>query len=378
MEDILAKLISFHTTDDDPQAMHQALDYIADFLGKRGMFIERFDSNGRESLVATIRPGQKTPTVMLAAHVDVIPGPDGLFMLRKEEGRLYGRGTLDMKFAIAAYMQLVDDLQDRLEDYDFAIMITGDEELGGLDGTDKLLAEGYLPKVAVLPDGGDNWQIQVLSKGFIYGKVRTYGKSAHGSRPWLGDNAILKLMDVLREIQQLFEQPARMEVSTLNIGQIHGGQATNQVAADAEASIDARFINNAEKAKITQAIRGICQKHDAEFDLALDGAEHRTDLTGAYAGPLARHIEAVTGTHVTGWSTPASSDARYFADRGIPCLSVYPIGGGHHGPEEWIDEQAFHQFKEVLRLYLDEVARPKPGDIAAAKSEVAEMLSKTA
>ncbi|HEX8762667.1 MAG TPA: M20/M25/M40 family metallo-hydrolase [Candidatus Saccharimonadales bacterium] len=356
MEDLLAKLVSFHTTEDDPQAMHQALDYIADYVGKRGMFVERYNSNGHESLVATIRPGQKTPTVMLAAHLDVVPAPDELFIMREADGKLYGRGTLDMKFAIAAYLQLVDDLQDRLEDYDFAIMITCDEETGGINGTAKLLEEGYLPKVAILPDGGDNWQIQTLSKGFVYGKIRAYGKAAHGSRTWQGDNAILKLIDILAEVRQLFEQPARMEVSTLNIGQFHGGMATNQVAADAYATVDARFINNHEKAKALQAIRDVCAKYDAEFDLFLDGAEHRTDLTSTYAEPLARHIRAITGTEVTGWSTPASSDARYFADHDIPCLSVYPIGGGHHGPEEWLDRQAFHQYKEVLQAYLDEIA----------------------
>jgi succinyl-diaminopimelate desuccinylase len=357
MEDILAKLVSFHTTEDDPQAMHQAIDYIADFLTKRGMSVERFDSNGFESMIASIRPGQKTPTVMLAAHLDVVPAADELFVMRREGDKLYGRGVLDMKFAIAAYMQLVDDLQDRLEDYDFAIMITGDEEMGGLNGTDKLLREGYLPKVAILPDGGDNWQIQTLSKGFIYGKIRAFGKAAHGSRTWQGDNAIIKLIDVLAQVRQLFEEPARLEVSTLNIGQFHGGEATNQVASDAEATIDGRFINNDDKSRVLQAIQTICARSDIEFDLILDGAEHRTDLTDPLAEPLARHIEAVTGTHVTGWSTPASSDARYFANNNIICLSVYPIGGGHHGPEEWIDAPAFEQFKVVLQRYLDEIAK---------------------
>ncbi len=375
MEDILAKLVSFHTTEDDPQAMHQALDYIADFLAKRGMTIERYDSNGYESMVATIRPGQKTPAVMLAAHLDVVPAADELFVMRRDGGKLYGRGVLDMKFAVAAYMQLVDDLQDRLEDYDFAIMITGDEEMGGLDGTAALLKEGYLPKVAILPDGGDNWQIQTLSKGFIYGKIRAFGKAAHGSRTWLGDNAIIKLMDILAEMRKLFEEPARMEVSTLNIGQFHGGEATNQVAADAEAAIDCRFINNEEKAKALEAINAICAKTDAEFDLLLNGAEHRTDLADPLVEPLARHIEAVTGTHVTGWSTPASSDARYFADHGIPCLSVYPIGGGHHGPEEWLDAQAFEQYKVVLQRYLDEIAKAVHADNKASENKIASILT---
>jgi succinyl-diaminopimelate desuccinylase len=139
MFEILEKLVWFHTTADDEQSIFEALDYVSGYLIDRGMHVNRFESNGHESIVATVNPDTKTPKVMLAAHIDVVPAPDEMFAVRKEDGKLYGRGVLDMKFAIAAYMQLADELQNHLQDYDFGIMITSDEELAGMNGVPKLL-----------------------------------------------------------------------------------------------------------------------------------------------------------------------------------------------------------------------------------------------
>ena len=70
-------------------------------------------------------------------------------------------------------MSIVDDLASEgiLGDYDFSIAITTDEESGGYYGTQQLLEAGYNPKVCILPDGGDNWQMQISSKGYIHGNV---------------------------------------------------------------------------------------------------------------------------------------------------------------------------------------------------------------
>src|ERR1043166_9191828 len=99
MEDILRKLVAFPTVTGDQTAAHEAIDYIAGFLTARGMHLERFDSNGYESVIATVRPGHKNPKVLLAAHLDVVPAPDEMFGMRLKDGKYIGRGVLDMKFA---------------------------------------------------------------------------------------------------------------------------------------------------------------------------------------------------------------------------------------------------------------------------------------
>lgn len=356
LEELLRKLVAFPTVSTDEQPLHEALDFIAGFVVQRGMHVERFESGGFESLVATVIPGRKTPKVMLAAHLDVVPAPDEAFVMRKADGKLYGRGVLDMKFAIASYLQFIDEAQNHLEDYDFALMITTDEEIGGLHGVGQLVKEGYLPDVCILPDGGDNWQMQVHAKGFSRLKLISYGVSAHGSRPWLGKSAFAPLLKAMNETEALFPENSASS-NTYNLGQMSGGHAGNQVADYAEAVLDFRFINDQEKQRIVEATRVICDKHGVEMTVLLDGASSAFSLENPYIAPFVTLITEVTGVTVQGVSTLGSSDARFFSSLGIPCISTYPTGGSHHGPDEWLDETALHQFKEILGRYMNKVAK---------------------
>ncbi len=356
MEEILRKLVAFPTITGDQTAAHEAIDYIAGFVVARGMHVERFDSNGYESIVATTRAGEKRPKVLLAAHLDVVPAADEMFDMRSQDGKFYGRGTLDMKFAIAAYMQIIDDLRDHLHDYDLGLMITSDEEDGGKDGVAPLVAEGYLPRVCVLPDGGDNWQIQLSAKGCLYLKVMAHGKQAHGSRPWLGDNAILKLMRIIAEVQKLFPDISA-ETNTLNIGQFSGGHAPNQVADYAEGLLDIRLTHEEDRQKLLDTITQICHNHDAEVKVMMSGPVCKFDLDDPLIKPFVHLAQEVTGIEIKGSHALGGSDARYFAAQNVPCISLYPTGSGHHSPEEWLDETAFYQFHDVLFRYLQQIAK---------------------
>lgn len=353
---LLKTLVKFPTATSDHAANQQALDFTAAFLQERGMHVERFELNGFGSLVATTH-GVKTPNVMLAGHLDVVPAPADFFNLREVDGKFFGRGVLDMKFAIASYLDLVDKLQDRLAAYDFGIMLTTDEEIGGQNGVAMLLERGYRPTVCVLPDGGDNWQIQTHSKGFLYLTLSNYGKPAHGSRPWQGENAIEALMQAIHDLQDFFKTPNPSDSNTLNVGMIKGGKAINQVADYAEASLDVRTMSEQEKHELLQEIRGACDRHGVEVTVNLSGTTGSFSLEDPYIAPFAQLITEVTGVTVSGSRTLGSSDARFFAEYDIPCISLYPPGGGHHSPQEWLDVEGFEQFQEILSRYIEATAR---------------------
>jgi len=355
METILRQLVGTPTVTGNYDANHDALDYIERFLQKRGMLTQRLEWNNLETLVATTRK-TKTPKVALAAHLDVVPGDQSLFELREADGKYFGRGTLDMKFAIAAFMQCIDDLSNDLKKYDIGIFITTDEEAGGVDGDGNLAKEGYLPKVCIIPDGGDDWQIQVYSKGFLSFSISAEGKSAHGSRPWEGDNAIQRVINALDDCKALFPKMSA-KTNTMNIGRIHGGQAVNQVAQHAEALVDVRFIAQQDADHLLKAMEDICHQHGAKLQLNYEGAPTNFDLKDPLIAPMVELITEVTGVPVTGSRTLGSNNARFYAERGVPCISVYPKGGNHHSPNEWLDKEAFFQFHTILLRYLQQIAR---------------------
>jgi succinyl-diaminopimelate desuccinylase len=356
MEDILRQLVAFPSVSTDRQANHECIEYIASFLAERGLFVERFEFNGIESLVATTKQGTKNPKVMLAAHCDVVPAEPPEFELRAETGRYYGRGVVDMKFAIAAYMQLADDLKDNLGNYDFGIMITSDEEVGGRDGTAMLVDAGYIPEVCILPDGGDNWHIQTSSKGFLAFEISAEGKPAHGSRPWQGDNAITKLLGILDEIAALFPKVPSGDTNTISLTRFNGDEAMNQVPAQAKMSIDVRTISSAEHARLYEAISTICHHNQASYSHISDAAPTNTDLNHPLVAPFAKLVTKYTSVEQHGYHALGASDIRFYVPYGVPCISVYPTGGNLHAADEWIDAQALQDFKTILNDYMRVVA----------------------
>ncbi|HSX28995.1 MAG TPA: M20/M25/M40 family metallo-hydrolase [Candidatus Saccharimonadales bacterium] len=356
---MLSDLVSLPTVTGQYDANHDALDYIERFVAERGMHVVRHEWNGVESLIATTKV-TKTPTVMLAAHIDVLPAPEASFQLTEKDGKLYGRGVLDMKFAIATYLKLVDSLADNLQDYDFGIMITTDEEAGGYDGVVRLIEAGYIPKVCVLPDGGDNWQVQIHAKGALGFTLSATGKASHGSRPWLGENAVLRLMDAIRDIYALFPEHMGPRTNTVSIGKIQGGNAINQVADSAELLLDVRVLTEAEHARLLAEIEAICERHDVQAALTWDIPVTEFDLKDPYIKPFADIIQEVTGTVVKGSRTTGTNDIRFFKPHNTPCISFYPPGDGHHGPIEWIDKQALYDTAEIVEQYIRRMAKVQP------------------
>ena len=360
MEQILKQLVAFPTVTGDQTAMHQLLSYVAGFVAERGMHVEWFESNGFESIVATTAPGRKNPTVMLAAHADVVPATDDMFELRAQDDTYVGRGVLDMKLALAAYLTVIDDLGTALPAYDIGLMVTGDEEAGGHDGVKKLVDEGYLPSVCILPDGGDNWQVQTASKGLWLFNISMRGVSAHGSRHWQGDNAITKLLAALDDIQQLFppDNDQHAQTNTISLNVLNGGLAFSQVPDEASMIIDIRTMDSHEHARLYDQVTAICRRHGARYQHVSDCAPTKFELTDPWIAPFADIVTTVTGVPQTGFCALGASDARYYVPFGVPCISVYPRGGDIHSDREWVGQECLGQFRTILRQYLDAKARP--------------------
>lgn len=358
MEQYLKQLIAMPTVSGDLDANNKALDYMESFCVAHGLHVKRFVFNGFGALVATTAKDSKTPKVMLTGHMDVVPAPAELFTLREEAGKWFGRGVYDMKFAIAAYMAVIDQLAESktLHQYDLGLMLTTDEELSGLEGVARLVELGYRPGVCVLPDGGQDWNLETLAKGPAYGHINVEGKAAHGSRPWDGDNAIYKLISIIQEIRQIFADQA-FNSNTLNVGMIDGGDALNQVPSKAHATLDIRHMRVEDHNRILAQINDICARHDATYREEFFDPPCVNSLDHPMIAPFVDSIEKVIGIRPTGTLSTGGSDARHLAKANVPAILTHPAGGNQHGPEEWISKADALRFPDVLLDYLAKTAQ---------------------
>lgn len=354
-EDILRELVAIPTVTGNRAANHEALEYIEAFLRGHGMHIRRFEWNGVESLVATTQKTKK-PIIYLMGHIDVVPGPEQLFELRKKDGKYYGRGVLDMKAGIAAFLGAVHQLKGTLHEYDFGVMIVTDEEAGGFDGAEHLAEEGYHAQAMVIPDGGSNWNLERFAKGLWHVTLEASGRAAHGSRTWEGKNAIVALMDAVREIEKLFPTPAP-ENSSFNVGMFQGGQAINQVPDSASVSIDMRFSSLKDQQRIMASIRDIIAHHGLTLTDEILSEPMVSDPKHPLLSAYAASTEAVIGKKIEWITSNAGNDGRFFAPYGVQCAIAYPEGSGHHGLDEHISVESLGQLEEIITTYLQKVAR---------------------
>lgn len=360
--DLLSHLVRMPTISSDRSTNRAALDWVQEQLRGLPLDFKTVTHAGVSNLIATTPAvlDPKKPKLWLCAHMDVVPGTPAEFIPTIKDGKLFGRGVFDMKYAIAIYIALLQELGADLRHYDLGLMIVGDEEVGGGGGAEHLTGLGYTGEAVLLPECGTSWNLETGAKAHSWWKVTSRGISGHAARPWQGLNAIDQLNRYLDHIHANFpSEPCGDEHhqhNTMNIGTISGGAATNQIPGLAEATIDVRLAPGTS----TKQLQGYFEAATATLPsvtwnnlAADDGFTLRTD------GP-ARLFEQIvlemTGRRLGRSFAHASSDARFFADKGVHAITVPTTGGGQHSPEEWIDLADLAQYYSVVRRFTQEWA----------------------
>jgi len=355
----LAELISMPTITADVVANDMAVKYCEAYLRERGMHCTLHHYDGRLSLTASTRPdNDKTPTVLLNAHIDIAPADEAMFRLHADAEKLYGRGVFDMKFSIAGYLELVNTLykEGTLADYDFGVMITSDEETGGF-GAGHLAQAGYQPKIVIMPDSAaSGWNIEKVAKGFWRFNLIAEGREGHGARPWEGESASFKLIQILHDIKQLFNEHGP-DTDTLNIGVIQGGKAYNLIPSHMMASLEIRVLSVKAQEDLLRRILAMCKQYGVKYEEFVFMKPVVANLDYPLTAQYMDVVEHVTGHRPESVISAAGSDAPHFAEVGVECIVSCPAGGGHHTANEWIDRKQFAQFVPVLREFLERTAR---------------------
>ena len=164
------------------------------------------DHNGLPVLVAEVGPsddGTERPCIVFHGHLDVVPGRREQFTPRVDGDRLIGRGAYDMKGGLAAMMCALKDVE-RQERVRVRLVCVPDEESEEIEdrSTDAVVARGLGGDFAITGEP-TNLHIGVEAKGVLAMRIEVHGRAAHSSTPWLGDNAVLKAVDVFRAIESL-------------------------------------------------------------------------------------------------------------------------------------------------------------------------------
>src|SRR4051812_24274758 len=257
VQTLAERLIGYET--DTPEGIRACAGFIKGWLEARDVEIKDGTHNDVPVLAATVG-AEAGPTVVFHGHLDVVPGFPEQYQPRIDGDRLYGRGAYDMKGGLAAMMCATRDLAEQ-NAVRVHFVCVSDEEADTIDarGSDYLVERGYVGDFAITGEPTE-MLIGIQSKGVLALRITVSGKSAHGSTPWLGDNAVLKAVDVFRQISAMpfaRESSEMFDRPSISLGRIIGGDAFNKVPDCCTIDVDIRYLPGQDARQILHAVEAI-------------------------------------------------------------------------------------------------------------------------
>ncbi|MCP1468355.1 succinyl-diaminopimelate desuccinylase [Sphingobium sp. OAS761] len=334
-----------------------------------GFTVDRFVAGGPpdgpvENLLAWRTTGAG-PHFAFAGHLDVVPPGPGWtsdpFVPDVRGDLLYGRGAVDMKGAIAAFVAALADVPADLPGT-ISLIITGDEEGPAVHGTlalmERMAARGLRPDLCLVGEPtsaarlGD--VVKIGRRGSVNMWIRVAGVQGHVAYPHLADNPIPRLVRILSAIEAevLDEgtdwfQPSNIEITDLDVG----NAAHNVIPGAATARISIRFNDRHSGASLIDRIAAIAARDGGTVEAKISGESFLTQ-PGPLSGMVQQAIHEVTGLDAELSTTGGTSDAR-FLSRLCPVVEFGLNNATMHKLDEAVALADLHDLRRIYRLIVE-------------------------
>ena len=348
-------------------------DVMAAMLEPLGFEVTRFiagdvpedeDSGGAVENLFAIRKGKPgTRHFAFAGHLDVVPPGEGWasdpFVPEVRGDLLHGRGAVDMKGSIAAFVSALQNVPDDLGT--ISLIITGDEEGPARFGTVAIMQlmeeRGITPDLCLVGEPtsvnrlGD--MMKIGRRGSVNMWITVHGTQGHVAYPHLADNPITKLGKILSEIDAVeldqgtdWFQPSNIEFTDIHVG----NPAHNVIPAKAEGRLSIRFNDEHSGDSLSEMVRAIVERNGGELKPIISGEPFLTP-PGELSGMIADAITQVTGVEPELSTTGGTSDAR-FLSRIMPVVEFGLCNATMHKLDEAVAIADLDQLSDIYARIL--------------------------
>ncbi|WP_455279754.1 M20 family metallopeptidase [[Eubacterium] cellulosolvens] len=369
--EFLAELVKAKSVN-PPGDTRDVIEVIRSKLASAGLEVKLLSvDEDKPNIVAKLGPVQpkKKLELLYNSHVDTVPVGEiekwqhEPFGAEVEDGKMYGRGIADAKGSVAGMVMAAKALADSNIELSGNLVINpvSDEEVGGFKGAKHVLdSEEINPDYVVVGEITAN-KIAIAEKGIIWFKITTEGRTAHASTPWDGINAIDKMINLLKMIDNKVVEQLKQRKHLLtpppsmNIGMITGGVKTNVVADKCEVTIDRRILPNETIEGATKELQDVIddmKKQDPEFKAKMEVLLTGSPIETSQDSPIVKMSQEVCSSRGISDKPVGylqASDGRFYAEKGIPTILLGPgLAELAHSPDEWI---ALEEVVEATKIY---------------------------
>lgn len=357
-------LIRFRTETGNAEEIRKAAEYIRDKFADTDARVEIFQSTA--SPVIFIRNTNSFDLdVAVLGHIDVVPADDKMFEPVTKDGKMYGRGTLDMKsFAVVALNSMEYAVKNKLN-LKFGVILSTDEEKGSKSTESFLEAYPQLTAKIVLDNdvGGDITKIVSKCKNPVFVKIIAEGLEAHGSTPWDGIDANELLFQTWENIRKIYSyyskelpQPTDTWFDTVHFAKMEGGQVSNIISNYAEALLDFRLTEKSSVENLKKNLQS-CLVPGVRYEIVSDSTPVVMDENNPDILDYKKFAEHILGRPIEFEHIGGATDSRAFAVKGSTVIMHSGSGEGMHASNEYVDIESIRQIADIQIKFLEHLAK---------------------
>lgn len=362
----ITDMIKFKSETGNVSEINKCMDYIKNKFSGTQAHIELFDKIETAPVISISNVRTKEYDVLILGHIDVVPAPDSMFSpVIDDDGKMHGRGTLDMKsFAAVAIHSMLHVLENKLS-LKFGIILSSDEEKGS-KGTRAYLAANPDLKAKIVLDndvGGDIQEIITKCKNPVFVKIFSEGQAAHGSTPWDGIDANEQLIRTLENLRQYFpyfskngKNPENKWIDTMHVAIMKGGEVSNVISDSAEALLDFRLTETSKVEDLEKKIKE-CLAQGVRYEIVSVSNPVVMDEKNEYIQEYKNFAENILGKDIHFVQIGGATDARLFALRGSVVIMHSGTGEGMHTNKEYVYVDSVKQISEIQIKFLDKLSK---------------------
>ena len=357
-------LIHFKTETGNLPEIDKCMAYCQNLFKDSGAFVDVCRYDGVSPVLFVRNRDVEDFDVVVLGHLDVVPAADEMFSPVIKEGKMYGRGTLDMKsFAAVAFNSMLHVLENKLN-IKFGIILSTDEEKGSASTHAFMSAHPNIQAKIVLDNdvGGDILKIVSKCKNPIFVKIIAEGLEAHGSTPWDGIDANEKLMMTCAHLRKIYPyyskelpEPQDKWQDTLHFASIKGGEVSNIISNHAEALCDFRLTENSSVENLKKNLDK-CMEKGVTYKIVSESTPVVMDENNPYILDYKAFAESILGQKIEFEHIGGATDSRSFAVKGSIVIMHSGTGEGMHASGEYVVVDSVEKIADIQIKFLDKLA----------------------
>jgi succinyl-diaminopimelate desuccinylase len=354
--DLTKELAQFKTMHSRPDEIQRCAAFIEQYLKALDVTYQRFDYHNTPAIL--VLPQHNGAPLLLMSHIDVVDAPDKLFRPVVQDGKLYGRGCFDDKYAVALSLVLLKNNLRQFrkqgrgqKELPFGILITSDEEIGGFNGAKKTLV-GIQTDFCIVLDGGNIEKIVVKENGVARIKLIYRGNVNSGSESCQGENAVEKVMQDINTLETYFvksspESPYRAIVHNY----IRTEKSPHGIPGFTEARLDIRYTGSDDLEKLFSIMQ-----NELLSNIIVE------DVEPLFPGGESQHLKLllkISKKTRIGFEDGAN-DSRFLSALGIKGI-VWGADGNRsqHTPNEHVDIESVYDLYALLCAFIKQCGSPE-------------------